>query len=134
MSAVEKVQGYTGREVLEVREWAYVYWVRFAHSPRPTMLSKKIVDRAAEIRIGYVGADYAAKDERTGRMYLIRKPCYGVSGFAIKEVTEVTQWSTFDNTPGKAVEGVASWVRKPSSVREIMVAKAMNNEMYGVAA
>lgn len=127
MDALTKVQNYLGYEVTEVREWAFVYWVRPAHG-RPTMVSKKIVDRSASIRIGFVGADIAAKDERTGKLYLIRKPgtwACASREYAIKEVGSIGTYSTFDNSRGQIVARIA-YTKRPATVLEIMVAKAAN--------
>lgn len=128
MDAFTKVKNYLGYEIAEVREWAYVYWVRPAFGGRPTMVSKKIVNRSASIRIGFAGADIAAKDEQTNTCYLIRKPgtWAGASReYAIKQVDYINSYSTFDGSRGKIVGRIA-YTARPSTVREIMIAKAVH--------
>jgi len=135
MDAFTKVQNYLGYQVSEVREWAFVYWVRPAFGGRPTMVSKRIVDRSADIRVGFVGADIAAKDERTGKTYLIRKPGNWTGAkrtYSIKEVKSVSAYSTFDNSIGLMV-GEVAYTAKPSTVREIMITKAIHVQTWMAA-
>lgn len=135
LSAKDKVAQYLGRtsetryETLEVREWAHVYWVHI-YGRRPTMLSKKLVDRAAFLRIGYtVAGDYLVNDQKTSKFYIIRKPgMYGTGEFSLREiessqVSRQADFSDFYNTPAVS----CFYSKKPQNLRQLMVLKAVAN-------
>lgn len=129
MDAVTKVSGYLGidERFLKVREWSKVYWVHVS-GKRPTLLSKKLVDRAAQIRVGYtIAGDALVKDEVSGKCYILRSPgFYTREVWAIKEIKNPGLYSDFATTSGKSFEG--RYTQKPSTVRELMVFKAVNNK------
>lgn len=128
MNAVTKVAQYLGinQKFIVVQEWAKVYWVHVT-GKRPTLLSKKMVDRASEIRVGYtVDGNAIIKDERTAKLYLIAKPVYGVTSYGVYEMQSVSQYS--EPWQGKKVgEVFANQIQKPSNLRDLMVIKSVRN-------
>lgn len=119
MNAAQKIQHFTGIKPVEVREWAYVYWVKLP-GRRPTLYSKKIVDRASEIQVRYLISDRAARDTRTGKVYMIRSDFQ--MGYFLKEVApgqSITDWSDFSQVKGDVVAQVRHNPR-PRRISEII--------------
>lgn len=127
---VAQYLGYTSElriKYLEVREWASVYWVH-VKGKRPTLLSKKLVDRASAIRVGYtVAGDYLIKDEKQGKCYIIRKPCYGTSEFSIREIQENQVSKEADFSDFRTEISRVFYSNKPQNLRQLMVMKAVVN-------
>lgn len=128
MDALTKVSQYLGinqRFIIKVAEWAKVYWVH-VRGKRPTLLSKKFVDRASKIRIGYtIAGDALAKDEVTNKTYILLSPGhYGSGAWSIAEINNPSPYSEF--CQGIKV-GNARYTEKPSTIRELMVLKAVAN-------
>lgn len=132
MDALDKVRTYTGREtsVVEVREWAYVYWVRF-NTGRPTLLSKKLVDRAASIRVAYtVAGDAWVKDEVTNQHYFVSFASpyeVGLSRISAFEAFKIKRCSKIDWK-------ISYPTHAPKTLRELIVLKAFNCQDWGVNA
>ncbi len=125
MSAAQKIYHLTGMRPAEVRDWAHVYWVRF-EGQRPTMYSKKIVDRAAEIEARNLGGDKAARDLRSGKIYVLR--ANWSMGYTIKEVTPgqgISNYSDFSLVRGVNVADVG-YTARPKRVSEIIACVAAN--------
>lgn len=127
MSIVAKIASYLGVSESRVtaQEWAKVYWVH-VQGRRPTLLSKKLVDRAAQIRIGYTGSGQPlAKDEVTGQAYILCKPGMETLGeWAIAEIANPSLSSEFWQGKNRVA---ARFTQKPATVRELIVFKAVNN-------
>lgn len=127
MSAVVKVASYLGvSEVrVTVQEWTKVYWVH-VQGRRPTLLSKKLVDRAAQIRVGYtVSGQPLAKDEATGLTYILCKPGMESRGeWALAEIANPSLSSEFWQGKNRVA---ARFTQNPVTVRELIVFKAVNN-------
>ncbi len=127
MEAVLKVSAYLGisEKRLSVKEWAKVYWVH-VQGRRPTFLSKKLVDRAAQIRVGYtVSGQPIARDEATGISYILCKPGMESRGeWAIAEIANPSPRSEFWQGKNRVT---ARFTEKPATVRELIVFKAVNN-------
>lgn len=124
---VAQYLGYTSEvrfQKLTVKEWAKVYWVHI-EGRRPTMLSKKKVDRASQIRLNYTICGTAiALDENTGKYYAIKDLGFE---FAIKEIakSEATIW--FDFSASRIQSLHVKYTENPSTVREMLVLKAIKS-------
>lgn len=119
MSATEKIKHYTGRNPKEVREWAFVYWVNFGLG-RPTLISKKLVDRASELQvIAKSSVDAIVRDHQTGNAYAVR--CDWVGQGFVKEIQKGTRinLNSFDYSalPGS---GALVYHLKPCRVSELI--------------
>lgn len=120
MNAKQKIQHITNRLVVEVREWAFVYWVKF-DSGRPTLYSKKMVDRAEHIQVIRVqSSDAIVRDTLTGKAYATRANWQ--LGHSIKELPKGTaiDLSNFDYAmlPGESIH--VGHVRKPARVSHLI--------------
>lgn len=122
MDAITKVSKYLGinDRFIRVQEWAKVYWVCIK-GQRPTLLSKKMVDRAAELEVKFtMGGEPVIRDNRTGDVYILRKPCYGVSAWSIKKASErISSSADFSQVKGQIFRAYAA--AKPSNLRELMI-------------
>lgn len=126
MNAYEKIQHFTGTAPKKVEEWEYVYWV-LPHAGRPTMYSKKIVDRAAEIEVRTLSGDIAARDNKTGKAYILRSN-FGM-GYSIKEVAPgqaISEYSEFPLVRGQVVARTSGYDRRPKTVSGIIALLAAN--------
>jgi hypothetical protein len=135
MDALTKVAQYLGyaSEVriknLKVVEWAKVYWVHI-QGRRPTLLSKKLVDRSAHIRVKFtVAGESITKDEKTGRYFIIRNTGSDLTGYqySIREIQEKQASIEADFSRFNSEISHIKWTDKPSTVRELMIFKAINN-------
>ncbi|MBW4677682.1 MAG: hypothetical protein KME52_27885 [Desmonostoc geniculatum HA4340-LM1] len=134
MEALTKVAQYLGyaSEIriknLEVREWANVYWVHIK-GQKPTLLSKKLVDRTSQIRVGYtIAGEFLIKDEKQGKCYIIRTPgYYGTGEYSIREIKEYQVSLGADFSDFRSEIHRAKYTQKPQNLRELMVFKAVRN-------
>lgn len=120
MNAVQKIQHLTGREPLEVREWAFVYWVKFPFG-RPTLYSKKMVDRAAHIQvIRKHSSDAIVRDTLTGKAYATRSNWS--FGSNIKEIAKGTaiNLDSFEFWQFKGPSVEVAHTRKPQRVSQLI--------------
>lgn len=120
MNATQKIQHLTGRKPQEVREWAFVYWVKFS-TGRPTLYSKKMVDRAAHIQvIRKSSSDAIVRDTLTGKAYASRSNWQ--LGNSIKELAKGTAINLdsfeFALLPGQSVQ--VAFTRKPQRVSQLI--------------
>lgn len=128
MDALQKVSTYLGitHSPIKVREWAYVYWVH-VEGRKPTFLSKKMVDRAAFIKVSHtIGGDALILDRKTGRAFIAREPgMYGLGTWGVKEIEPAQAKLTLDYSdirkPKEKFEVKMS--NKPKTVRELMILK-----------
>lgn len=122
-AAANKIQHFTGMVPAEVREWAHVYWVRFA-GQRPTMFSKKIVDRAFAFQVRTLNGDKAVRDTITGNVYILRSNWS--MGYDIKRVEKgqaITDYSDYAMVRGEVVARTG-FVKRPARLSEIITAVA----------
>jgi macrodomain Ter protein organizer (MatP/YcbG family) len=90
------------------------------------MFSKKIVNRAAEIEVKSLNGDKADRDNRTGKIYMLRSNWQ--MSYTLKEVAKgqaITEYSDFSMVQGEGVANVA-YVSRPQKVSEIIAHLAKN--------
>lgn len=133
MNASEKVAFYLGVQAksVKVQEWAKVYWVCL-NGHRPTLLSKKLVDRASRINVSCtIAGDGMALDTATGRAFIFRAPGhYGNGLWSVKEIkpNQINIWNDFSDFSEKS-ENI-KFTHKPGTVRELMVHKFVCNKWF----
>ena len=129
MNAAAKVSNYLSisEHLLEVREWAFVYWVRVA-GQRPTMLSKKMVDRYQELELMDVIGDSLVRDNRTGHFYSLRSAGYYCGQqWSIRHIAKGTRINSeypvdFSCLPGDIYRESPS--RRPQNLRQLLIRRA----------
>jgi len=98
-------------EIVKVREWAYTYWVH-VRGQRPTLLSKKLVDRHAYLKRGIVSPGfYLVIDTKTNKQY------------AVYDLPYSFNWKIVE-TNQKIVPGM-SWhqIKKDNSITHQVIGK-----------
>lgn len=132
MDALKKVSTYLGitHTPIKVREWKYVYWVH-VEGRKPTMLSKKMVDRAAFIKVGRtIAGDALMLDEKTGRAFIAREPGYYTnSAWGVKEIKpeQVKVSLDYSDVRKPISEFRVRPTDRPKTVRELMILKFCRN-------
>lgn len=123
MNAAAKVSNYLAisEHLLNVREWAFVYWVH-VKGQRPTMLSKKIVDRYSELEVLVHNGDTIIRDNHDAALYIVRSAgFYTGGGASVKRIQKGERISAFSEFP--LVKGETFRVgqtSRPTTVRELI--------------
>ena len=135
MDAKAKVINYLGLwmggsnpPTVKVCEWAFVYWVHVSGN-RPTMLSKKIVDRYSEFEVLDVVGDRLIRDNKTNSFYCLRSPGFYCGSewniCQIKKGTRISSGFPLDFATLKGDKFKALQNSKPQNIKELLIRRAI---------
>ncbi len=129
MNATAKVSNYLAisEHLLEVREWAFVYWVH-VEGQRPTMISKKIVDRYSELEVLAHNGDTIIRDGHDSVIYIVRSAGFYTGGGAsvkrIQKGERVSANSEFPMVKGETFR--VGQTSRPATVLELIAHRSYN--------
>lgn len=129
MNAAAKVSNYLAisEHLLEVREWTFVYWIH-VQGQRPTMLSKKIVDRYSALEVLAHNGDTIIRDNHDGGLYIVRSAGFYTGGGAsvkrIQKGERISAYSEFPMVKGETFR--VGQTSAPKTVRELIAHRSFN--------